>query len=411
MRIVLITQYFWPESFIINELIEILAQQGHTVKVLTGKPNYPDGEIYEGYKKEGILTEHFSHNVSVYRVPLRPRGKGGAKNLILNYLSFVINGLRFFPAAIKGESYDVVFAFGLSPITSIIPAIFLKWRLKTHLAVWIQDLWPESLKATGFVRNRFLLWLTGQLVRSIYFCSDTILAQSHGFKAPIMRYAKENKIVYYPNSYNDSSMTVSQVSSLPEQLLNQLSSNFCIVFAGNLGTAQSLNTLVEAAERLKDLPAFRLVLVGSGSMSDWLIEQKREKSLDNIILAGRHPAHEMPHIFSRAAALLVSLKNDEIFSYTIPSKIQAYLAAGKPIIAALDGEGARVVKEAGAGLTCPAEDADALVDCIRTLYILSLAEREQMGASGRSYFLEHFNMPTQANKLIEILDQRIKAAK
>ncbi|MGM9453017.1 glycosyltransferase family 4 protein [Legionella bozemanae] len=411
MRILLISQYFWPETFIINELVETLTQQGHTIKVLTGKPNYPNGEIFAGYTKKGIVSESFIPGVTVFRAPLRSRGKGGAKNLILNYLSFVMNGLRFFPSAIKGESYDVVFAFGLSPITSIIPAIFLKWRLKSHLAVWIQDLWPESLKATGFIRNPFLLWLVGQLVRAIYYCSDTILAQSHAFKAPISRYAKENKIVYYPNSYNDSNSATTDVPQIPENLLNELNSKFCVVFAGNLGIAQSLPTLVDAAEQLQDLPDFRLVFVGSGSMSEWLSQQKKEKKLDNIIIAGRFPALEMPHILSRAAALLVSLKKDEIFSYTIPSKIQAYLAAGKPIIAALDGEAARVVERAEAGLTCPSEDSQRLAQCIRTIYKLSPIERNKMGASGRAYFLENFNMPTQANKLIEILNERIKSAK
>ncbi len=411
MRILLISQYFWPEAFIINELVETLSQQGHTIKVLTGKPNYPDGEIYEGYTSKGVVSETFKPGIPVFRAPLRARGKGGAKNLILNYLSFVINGLRFFPSAIKGESFDAIVVFCPSPVTSIIPAIFLKWRLKSHLAVWIQDLWPESLKATGFIRHPFLLGLIGYLVRFIYSCSDTILAQSEAFKIPLSRYAKESKIVYYPNSYNDCGLPSQNSTPLKDDLLEELRSNFCVVFAGNLGKAQSLSTLLDAAEQLQDLPNFKLIFVGSGSMDEWLNQQKMKKKLNNVIIAGRFPPQAMPRILSHASALLVSLNKDEILSYIIPSKIQAYMAAGRPIIAVADGEAARIVQVAQAGFSCPAEDSQELAQCIRKVYKLDPKERDKMGAAGRAYFLENYNMSTQANKLVEILNARIKTVK
>lgn len=408
MRILLITQYFWPESFIINELAEILAEQGHTIKVLTGKPNYPDGEIYEGYTKDGLMDECFRSNISVHRIPLRPRGKSGAKNLLLNYLSFVVNGIRYFPAAVKGESYDVVFVFEPSPITSVIPAIYLKWKLKAHLAVWVQDLWPESLKATGFIKNRFVLWLTGAMVRRIYAGSDTLLAQSQAFKKPLMRYTQDQKIVYYPNSYKEQ--LPQNTSDLGTELLHELQTNFCVVFAGNLGTAQALHTVLDAAEALRSQTTVRFLLVGSGSQSEWLLQQKNMRQLDNVLLAGRYPAAVMPQLFKQAGALLVSLNKDEIFSYTIPSKIQAYLAAGRPVIAALNGEGARIITEAQAGLTCAAEDSKGLAACVKQLVSLSSEQREAMGTAGRAYFLEHFNMPTQAKRLIDILQQRMKVS-
>ncbi|QLG87006.1 glycosyltransferase family 4 protein [Chitinibacter bivalviorum] len=407
MKILLVSQYFYPESFIINDIVRTLVFQGHSVSVATGKPNYPDGNIYPGYSEKKFTKDWFFSCVPVYRAPLRPRMNSGAKNLFLNYFSFVINGIRFFPNAVKNENFDVVLVFAMSPITAALPAIYLKWKFGKHLAVWIQDLWPESLSATGFVKNKWALRLVGCMVRAIYAFTDTLLVQSRAFYEPVARYAKPSKIIYYPNSYLELPINETPSTLIPAELLSVLNGGFCLVFAGNLGTAQSLETLVQVSERLKYLSEFRLILVGSGSMLSWIEEQKVLKKLDNLVLAGRFPSSEMPQIFSRAAGLLVTLKREEIFAYTIPSKVQAYLAAGRPVIAALDGEGARVIEEANAGLTCPAEDVDGLVRCIETLFQMSPLEREKLGQSGRNYFLKHFEMGRQCQRLVEILESQI----
>jgi glycosyltransferase involved in cell wall biosynthesis len=406
MRILLVTQYFWPETFIINELVKAIVEQGHSVKVLTGKPNYPEGKIFDNYSQQGCETEVFSSSVEIFRVPLRPRVKGGALNLFRNYLSFLWNGLRFFPRAVKGETFDAILAIGLSPITSVIPAIFLKWKLRIHLAVWVQDLWPESLEATGFVKNKTLLSLVERLVKFIYKKSDTILVQSKAFIEPVTELSHKDKVFYYPNSYDDSDhcMTASRV---PEKLLGYIASHFSVVFAGNLGTAQSIETLLSAAENLKTLLDFRLIIVGRGSKLDWLKKEVSSRKLDNVCIAGHFQANQMSQIYDKASALVVSLNKKKIFSYTVPCKIQGYLAAGRPIIASLDGEGARLVDEAGAGLTCPSENSSALADCIQKLYNMSALEREGFGVSGREYFLKHYEMRTQASRLIDLLNDRV----
>lgn len=407
MKIALVTQYFWPESFSINDLAQTLVEQGHTVEVFTGKPNYPEGKVFPGYDADGCSQENYGPDIKVNRVPLRPRGAGGAKNLLFNYLSFVFNGLRCFPKQAKGKNFDVIFVFTLSPVTSVIPAIYLKWRLKKHLAIWVLDMWPESLHATGFIRNKYILSAVGWMVRAIYGSTDTILVQSQAFERTITRYASANKIIYYPNSHKDVPWVPTASTQIPMELLRTLDSHFCLVFAGNLGTAQSVDTLVATAERLQHLVDFRLILVGSGSMSNWLRQQKQERGLDNVILAGRFPSEEMPQFFSRAQALLVSLRRAEIFAQTVPAKVQSYLAAGRPIIASLDGEGARVVLDAGAGLACPAEDVDGLARCIENLYNMPVSSREAMGQAGRDYFLENFEMGRQASRLVDILQRRI----
>lgn len=407
MKIALVSQYFWPESFSINDLAKTLVEQGHTVEVFTGKPNYPEGKVFPGYDAVGCSQETYGPGIKIHRVPLRPRGAGGAKNLLFNYLSFVFNGLRYFPKQVREKDFDVVFVFTLSPITSVIPAIYLRWKLKKHLAIWVLDLWPESLQATGFIQNKYILAAVGWMVRAIYGATDTILVQSRAFVRAVSRYADSRKIIYYSNSYRDTPLTAAGPTQVPSDLLDVLDTHFCLVFAGNLGTAQAVETLMAAAVRLQHLADFRLVLVGSGSMSGWLQQQKQDRELDNVILAGRYPAEEMPQFFQRAQALVVSLKRAEIFAQTVPAKVQSYLAAGRPIIAALDGEGARVVQEAGAGLVCAAEDVDGLVRCIEGLYNMAPTDRDALGQAGRRYFLENFEMGKQASRLIDILQRRI----
>lgn len=405
MRILVLSQYFWPESFIINDVVRTLDEQGHEVVVATGKPNYPDGKVFDGYRAAGTQRERYQGRIEVLRVPLWPRGQGGAKNLILNYLSFVFSGLLCLPWMLRGREFDAILVFAPSPITQAIPAILLKWLKKAKLALWVQDLWPESLAATGFIRNPRVLKAVGWMVKAIYRCCDLLLVQSQAFVEPVARYAERQKIIYYPNSID---VQYSRVVGIPEDLIETLDNHFCVTFAGNLGTAQALETLVQAAVHLRDDPDIRLVLVGSGSRLPWLQAQKQAHGLDNLILPGRFPMEAMPSIFERSSALLVSLNAEPIFAQTIPSKIQAYLAAGRPIVAALDGEGARVVHEAKAGLASPAGQVLPLVANIRSMFALSAEARAAMGGSGQAYFTEHFEMQMQTRRLTELLEQACK---
>lgn len=403
MRILVLSQYFWPENFIINDIVRTLNDQGHNVVVATGKPNYPDGKIFDGYRATGTQREYFEGRVEVVRVPLWPRGKGGARNLILNYFSFVLSGALMLPWMLRGQQFDAILVFAPSPITQAIPAIVLKWLKGGRLALWVQDLWPESLSATGFVRNRHVLKFVGGMVKAIYRYCDMLLVQSRAFVDPVSRYATREKIHYYPNSM--SSAPLHSPTDIGAEFKALLEQHFCVVFAGNLGTAQALDTLVGAALELRDDPLVRIVLVGSGSRLEWLKTQKAVLGLDNLVLAGRFPMEAMPQIYERSSALLVSLTDEETFAQTIPSKIQAYLAAGRPIIATMNGEGAKVVSEAGAGIVSPAEQVAPLVANIRHMKALATAEREAMGLAGRAYFDIHFEMRNQVARLVELLNR------
>ena len=408
MKFLIVTQYFWPETFIVNDLADMLAAKGHQVTVFTGKPNYPEGRLFPGYQIAGITHEERPSGVRIHRVPLRPRGAGGEFNLTLNYFSFLLSGLLRFPRLARGHRYDVIFFFAPSPMTSAITAIPLKLLKKAHLAIWVQDLWPESLSATGYVSNRAALFLVRQVVRWIYRAADTLLIQSQAFFAPIAKLADTRKIAYLPNFYPAQKTTSSTDRPVLETSLREtLRQHFCIVFSGNLGTAQSLDTVLDAASLVADIPELKIILVGSGSQSSWLESQIIDRNLDNVLLTGRLPVAQMPELYDLADGLLVTLRDEEVFTHTVPSKVQGYLASGRPVLAAINGETARIIEEAGAGFCAEAENAEALAHIIRKLYHLPSDERIAMGERGRDYFQQHFEIEAQINRLVDLLQQRI----
>jgi len=405
MRILIISQYFWPENFFLNQLTITLKNQGNQIVVATSKPNYPDGKIFSGYKAWGTSREYFDNDIEVFRVPTYPRSKGGSINLIINYLVFVISGSLLFPILLHKKKFDSILVFAGSP-NAAIPAIVVKWFKRCQLTLWIQDLWPDTLFSTGHINNKYIISIIKKIVKWTYKQADTLLVQSHAFINPVINLSQANKVIYYSNV---SGVLVNQsdaVGIISEELKKVLNSYFTIVFTGNIGTAQSMQTLIEAAKILEKNKSIKFVLVGSGSMLEWVKEQQLKLNLDNIYIAGRYPSSSMDVIFKNSGCLLVLLKSDKIFTYTIPGKIQAYLSSGKPIIASLNGEGARIIEVSGSGLTCAAEDSIALANCVIKLYESSESERALMGISAKKYYDEHFEINKQAKKLVEILESR-----
>jgi len=375
--------------------------------VATGKPNYPGGRIFTGYEAKGEQREVFAGNIPVVRVPIRPRKSGAGVDLALNYLSFAWSGFTRFPRLLADTRPEVILVFAPSPILQVAAALPLKWRSGAHLAIWVQDLWPESLAATGHVRSRILLSLVGVMVRLLYASADTLLVQSRAFVEGVSRYVRREKAVYYPNSLATDGPGLVDGGPLPPLLDDVLRRNFCVVFAGNLGSVQAIPTVVEAARLLDPSGSIRILLVGTGSMVGWVKESLAHEPAPSLMLFDRQPPELMPKLFAQAGALLATLKNDEVLGQTVPSKLQAYLAAGRPVIAAMPGEGARLVEDAGAGFACMAEDPRALVSAINRLATCTPTVRERMGRAGRAYFVEHFEIERQAVRLIEILNRRM----
>ncbi len=410
MNITVVSQYFWPESFIINDLVICLANLGHKVTVLTGKPNYPDGQIFSGYQRWGIVREDYSDGVKIIRVPLRPRYQANAYQLVMNYFSFIWNGLRYFPRLVINEKPNVILVFAPSPVLSCIPALYLKRRLNCPVVLWVQDLWPESLADSGFVKNRSLLWACRQLVKWIYRYCDHLLIPSEGFRAPVNKLADAEKVIYYPNSFPDIAKSVDS-TELTKHLAAVFKNHFTVMFAGNFGQSQSLETIVDAAITLKATPEIKIIMVGSGHRSRWLETQVAKFQLDNIVLAGRFKMSEMPSLYAATDAVLLTLRDSEAFSRTIPSKLQAYMAAGKPILAAVNGVSAEIIKSNGSGLVVPAGDSSALAAAIHSLYKLPPEKRDHMGNCARRYFKENFEMNAQTEKLATLLKEVINDTK
>jgi glycosyltransferase involved in cell wall biosynthesis len=398
VRILIVSQYFWPETFRTNEVVQSLRELGHIVEVLTGQPNYPDGVIQPGYSAASLFTE-VQDGLTIHRVPLFPRGRGSGFRLILNYLSFIVSASVFGPWLLRGRRCDVILVFGLSPILQVIPAIWLARIKGAKLVTWVQDLWPESLSATGFVRSQKLLRAVAAVVRWIYRKNDLLLVQSRAFVVPVLTMAGGTPVVYHPNPGELAFSVPNSGNASPLQL----KPGFNVVFAGNLGTVQALETLLEAAQLLRDEEDICFLLVGSGSRRAWLDREVVRLGLNNVKMPGRFPPEDMPGILAQASAVLVSLINDPIISQTVPSKVQAYLASGKPIIASLDGEGARVVKEAGAGIACPAEDAMALAGAVIRLRDTPPEELEEMSQRGLDYYERNFEPKLLATRLAQIL--------
>jgi glycosyltransferase involved in cell wall biosynthesis len=407
LKVLIVTQYFWPESFRINEVARSLRDAGAEVTILTGKPNYPDGKVFEGWRAGGVQRQAY-FEMPVLRVPMCPRGKGSAVRLALNYLSFAASGSVFGPWLLRGRQIDVILVYGISPILQGIAAIAIKVFKRAPVVLWVQDLWPQSLAATGFVTDRRALKLVEWLVRGIYRFSDMLLVQSQAFIEPVAQLASRDRIRYQPNP-GELAFDSPQAGIDPSPVAVD-PPRFDIVFAGNLGTAQSVETIVEAASMLSDAPHVRFVLVGSGSRSDWIRDEVARRGLANLVLAGRFPPEAMPAIFREASVLLVTLTGDDIFRLTVPSKVQAYLAAGRPILAALDGEGARVVAEAGAGVCTPAQDAAALAAAVRRMAAMPRDQLESMGRSGRDYYNANFAPAALAKRMLALLDEAVQAA-
>jgi colanic acid biosynthesis glycosyl transferase WcaI len=402
VRILVVTQYFWPENFRINDLVSEFCSLGHEVTVLTGYPNYPSGEVFHEFRLSPSAFAKYE-SANVVRVPIFSRGKGGFM-LMLNYASFVISATVFGTLCLRSHKFDVIFVYEPSPITVGLPAVFLSYIKRAPLAFWVLDLWPETLKAIGVVRSRHILSAIGCLVSFIYNRCDLILAQSKSFIPQIRQYCqKEIKIEYFP-SWSDATFDYSIVDLAKE--VPAAEGVFSIMFAGNIGDAQDFPAILDAAEVLKDDGGIRWLIVGEGRASEWVRSEVIRRRLEHcFLLLGSYPVDRMPSFFKHADALLVSLKAESIFAMTIPGKLQSYLAAGIPILAMLNGEGAEIIRRSGAGISSPAGDGFKLATAVKHIVNMSVEERLKMGRAGLALSENEFNRGALISKLLSWFDE------
>ncbi len=402
MRILVVTQYFWPENFRINDLVSEFCYLDHELTILTGYPNYPSGAVSPEFILNPSAFAKFE-SANVVRVPVISRGKGGLR-LMLNYASFILSATTLGVWRLRGQKFDVIFVFEPSPITVGLPAIFLSYIKRAPLAFWVLDLWPESLEAIGAVRSPYILKAIGRLVTFIYNRCDLILAQSKSFIPQIRQYCqKKIKVEYFP-SWSDTIFDFSVVDLAREVPVAK--GVFSIMFAGNIGDAQDFPAILDAAEALKWDDGIRWLIVGEGRASEWVRSEVIRRGLEHcFLLLGNYPADRMPSFYKHADALLVSLKAESIFAMTIPGKLQSYLAAGIPVLAMLNGEGADLIRRSGAGISSPAGDGLAFAAAIMQMANMNIEERLKMGRAGLALSEDEFHRGTLISKLLSWLDQ------
>ncbi len=402
MNILVVSQYFWPENFRINDLVQEWTALGHEVTVLTGLPNYPGGRLFAEYRADPASFQRFE-GARVHRVPMLARASGSLR-LMLNYVSFALSACVVGPWKLRDSHPDVIFVFEPSPVTVGLPAVLLGRLKRCPVVFWALDLWPETLAAVGVVRNPRALAAMGRLVRFIYNRCTLVLGQSRSFLPSIARHCDDpSKVRYFPSWAED---VFQERSAIPAPEIPPAPGSFDVLFAGNVGDAQDFPAILDAAEHLRHRDDIRWLIVGDGRRSAWLEGQVKERGLSSrVLLLGRFPVERMPSFYVAADALLVSLKKDPTFSMTIPGKVQSYLLAGRPIVGMLDGEGADVIERAQAGMVCPAGDGAALAATVERLAALPPEARERMGAHGQAYARAEFDRSTQVGRLLSLLEE------
>ena len=399
MKILLLTQWYLPEPQLISDLAETLRDAGHEVTVLTGFPNFPSGRIYPGYRIRLFQKEQIN-GVPVIRVPLYPDHSRSAVKRSLNILSFA------FCAAVLGPwlvpRVDVIHVVH-PPLTIGLPAWVLSRLQRGPFTYEIKDMWPETLRATGMVNNgRMLRWI-GRFAKWVYRRAAAIRVISPGFRANLIeKGVPEEKIRVISNWVDtDYYRQVAPDSELARE--HGLADRFNVMFAGMIGPAQGMEVVLDAAALLHDLPDVQFVLLGDGNDLERLKGTAQERNLSNVKFLGRHPPNTMNSFYALADVLLIHLRDDPLFRITIPHKTFTYMAAAKPILAAVEGNVADLIRNAHAGVTCPPSNPAAMADAVRRLREMPIAKREKLGYNGRKVACEEFNRTGLVQELSQML--------
>lgn len=395
MKILVVSQYYYPEQFRINDICEDLVKRGHEVTVLTGLPNYPSGAIPKEYRY-GRKRRQIINGVNVIRTFEIGRGKSKIQ-LILNYLSYMISGS--FKVISLNKDFDVVYVYQLSPIIMGIPALIYKSIARRKIVLYCQDLWPESLKAMNIKENSIMYKLVHGISKFIYKKCDSIVVSSKPFIKYLIDVNKidSEKLNYIPQ----------HAERLYENLQGKSEDNDCIdfLFAGNIGRVQDIDCILLAVNEIKKIEKFKVHLVGDGSYMDNVKNMVKELGIENrIVLHGRHPVEDMPKFYKMADIFLLTLKGDSVVGLTVPSKLQGYMAAGKPILAAINGAARDIIEDANCGVYVEAgnyiEMAKVMKDFIEGVY-----DCEKLGKNANWYFKNNFTLECYQNRLIDILEK------
>lgn len=373
MKILMISQYYYPEPFRHTDICEELIKRGHEVTAVVGVPNYPMGKIYPEFR-HGKRRDEVRSGVRIHRCFTVGRGQNMLLRM-LNYYSYDLSA-QWWVRQMK-ESYDVIFVNQLSPVMMAEPAIAYKKKHGTPIVLYCLDLWPESLIAGSIQRESILYRYYHWVSQKIYRQANRIMVTSRSFTDYFAKQFDIRDVSYLPQ-YAESIFSPEQCRKQPDEYVD-------LMFAGNVGSAQCVDTIIQAAEQTRDLLNLRWHIVGDGQELGRV--QKMAENLPNVIFHGRKPLEEMPRYYAMADAMLVTMKKDPVLSLTLPGKIQTYMAAGKPVLGAIDGETPLVIRQAQCGLCGPAENGQILAENARAFVN---ADRQTMGANAYAYYADHF---------------------
>lgn len=387
-HLLVVSQYFYPEQFRVNDICAEWVLKKYKVTVITGIPNYPKGKFYDGYGLFSKREEKYK-GIDIIRLPLIPRGNNSVM-LVLNYLSFAIAG--YFWHLFTRIDADIVYIYQLSPISAALPGVWYAKKKKKPCLMYVTDLWPESVESVTGLRNKFILGMIGRMVDSIYRRCDRIFTSSTSFIEAIRkRGVPEDKLKFWPSYAEDFYVRLSKEDvSVPEIPQD---GRFNIIFAGNIGVAQGLDVLPGTAKLLRqDGIHVRFSIVGDGRFKTDLKKLVHENDLSDMFnFVDRQFPQRIPSFFAVCDAVMICLAKNELFSMTIPAKTQSCLACGKPIIVSADGEVQKIVAEAKAGIVAESGNAEMLAEKIRELISKSNGELAQMGDSAYGYYKSHFD--------------------
>ena len=403
MKILINTQYFWPETFRINDIVKFLNEKGYSVDILTGEPNYPDGELFLEYINNKKKFSKF-FNSKIYRVPIITRGKGGAFRLFLNYLSYVISAILVGSFVLRKNKYDIILTFATSPISVAIPSLFFSWTKNAKHILWVLDLWPDILKELSIVKSEFSFKVLNKIVNYIYKKSDVILAQSKSFTKIIKeRVLDKSKVVHFPSwSENLDNENQPKESQYLDKRIYE--NKFNIVFTGNVGEAQNFDNIIEAANLLRDKKDIQWIIVGAGRKLDHIKRQIEKQKIENFLILGHRSISEINFFHSIASVLLVSLMSKDYLSCTIPGKISTYMQSKKFILGFIKGDAAELIKESKSGVVVNPNSSKALAITIEELKNNPVLLREaNIGIHSAEYIKKHLNKKIILNSLLELI--------
>lgn len=410
MKICIFTNHFFPEDFKVNDIAFELAKLGHEITVLTAIPDYPKGKFFDGYSLFRRRRE-VVNGVNVIRLPIIPRGKGGAIRLVLNYLSyyFCLSVFTFFHG-LKNK-YDRIFVHLTSPFFIGVCARKLSKRQRIPLLFWVLDLWPESLISAGGISNPLIIKPQIKMVQKVYDQCSKILISSKGFEKSICEKGNyKDKLVYFPNWAEDvkgESPTDFDINKI-EPFASKSEDDFILLFAGNIGEAQNLNAVLEAAKLLKKEKRIKFVFVGDGRRKESLEQFVRENDLhDTVFFLGRYPITTMPVFMNASDVLIFSLKDELCFNLTVPAKVQFYMSQGKPVLAMINGDGADLVEEAKCGFSTNAGNSEDFANKVMQLSNMPKKELQALGESGKNYYQENFTKEQRITQLNDLLNSGV----